>query len=94
MNHYKVYLPDKPEHAVTIAADTSWSARRIVAAVTPGRVAHDFVAIRQGESRRHRIKHCGDVIGYCFARTPESAIAAFREAHKIPSEIILTAERV
>jgi len=41
-----------------------------------------------------RIKHDGDTIGYCHARTAESAIRAFRDAHKIPSEIILTAERV
>ena len=46
MNRYTVYLPEKPEHAKIIAAETSWEARKVVAAVTPGRVAHDFVAVR------------------------------------------------
>lgn len=41
-----------------------------------------------------RIKHEGDTIGYCFARSSEEAIGAFRIAHGIPIEITLTAERV
>lgn len=42
-------------------------------------------------TRRYRITHEGDIIGYCFARDAESAINAFRAAHNIPGEITLVA---
>lgn len=41
--------------------------------------------------RRYRIEHEGETIGYCFARSPESALRAFRATHRIPAEINLTA---
>lgn len=41
-----------------------------------------------------RIKHEGEIIGYCFARTAEKAVTAFRRAHCIADAIRLTAEKV
>jgi hypothetical protein len=46
---YKVYKPGKEDAAKTIAAGSSWEARKTCAAVTPGVEAADLVAIAKQE---------------------------------------------
>ena len=49
-NRYKVYLPQKPQHAVILVAANGFEARKIASAVTPGTSPSDFVSVRELEA--------------------------------------------
>ena len=46
MNRYFVWLEGKREHGKVIVAESSFAARKVCAAVTPGRDVTDFCARR------------------------------------------------